>query len=330
MPQPPHHRYGIAEWFGQDITTLPPTVRKTYAQLAMLQTKTGDLSDAPICPFLSSLNAHARCNKASGVCTLRRFSQQDAGIGTPVPGDQVVTVCPSRFLERTVEGIHRFAWLSQVMLDIQNPTVIKETPFLHQISNEEGSSKASRIDWILLDPNTVRANDPAWCAVETQSLYFSGDKMQQEFEAYAATPTAVLFPAGRRRPDYRSSGPKRLAPQLDVKVPGLRNWGKKMAILVDRYFFENMNRLDDAYSHARNDRERRDNSDVIWFVVDYDDQLHMREYAVLFTTLESSRHALNATAPLSKGDFTQSLQQLIQDESHPNKVFRVSTPTTLE
>ena len=45
--------------------------------------------------------------------------------------------------------------------------------------------------------------------------------MRPEFDAYAVSPTPVLFPVGRRRPDYRSSGPKRLSPQRDVKVPVL-------------------------------------------------------------------------------------------------------------
>ena len=59
---------------------------------------------------------------------------------------------------------------------------------------------------------------------------------------------------GRRRPDYRSSGPKRLSPQLDVKVPVLRNWGKKVVVVIDRFFYDNMNTLADAYPRARNDR----------------------------------------------------------------------------
>ena len=71
---------------------------------------------------------------------------------------------------------------------------------------------------------------------------------------HAAAPSPVLYPVGKRRPDYRSSGPKRLSPQLDVKVPVLRNWGKKVVVVIDRYFFDNMNELTDAYAIARNDR----------------------------------------------------------------------------
>ncbi|WP_081463822.1 NotI family restriction endonuclease [Candidatus Glomeribacter gigasporarum] len=188
---------------------------------------------------------------------------------------------------------------------------------------EEGK-KAGRIDWILVNPATMDTSELEWCAVETQALYFSGDKMRLEFVAYAASPSAVLFPVGRRRPDYRSSGPKRLSPQLDVKVPVLRNWGKKVVVVIDRFFYDNMNALADAYPRARNDQERRDNSDVVWFVVDYDQALKMAASVVVFTSLESSRRALNATEPLSKADFTRNLKQVIHDNSRANKVFKAS------
>jgi len=58
-----------------------------------------------------------------------------------------------------------------------------------------------------------------------------------------------------------------------------------------------------AHRHWRTstrEQERLDHSDVVWFVVDYDDKLNMVADTVIFTTLESSRQALNATEPLSK------------------------------
>ena len=333
MARAPIPRYGIAEWFGNDITTMTPDERQRFGQLAAAQDQTGDISNAPLCPFLSTLVPGARCNKASGVCSIRRFSPGPEGAGTPVPGDKIVTVCPSRFLQPLGGGKSLFVWISEKMLEADNPTVVKETPFLRKVSDstaddngdDEGEGKkAGRIDWILVNPTTMDAGELEWCAVETQALYFSGDKMRPEFDAYAAAPSSVLFPVGRRRPDYRSSGPKRLSPQLDVKVPVLRNWGKKVVVVIDRYFYDNMNSLADAYPRARNDQERRDNSDVVWFIVDYDDALNMTASAVIFTTLESSRRALNATEPLSKADFTRNLKQVIDDSSRANKVFKAS------
>jgi hypothetical protein len=143
-------------------------------------------------------------------------------------------------------------------------------------------------------------------------------------------PGPVLFPSGKRRPDYRSSGPKRLWPQLDVKVPVLRNWGKKVVVVVDRFFYNNMNRLTDTFPRARSDEERRDNADVAWFVVDYDQRLSLRVVEVIFTSLDSSRNALNATEPLSKADFTRNLISVMKDSTRSNKVFRVLGEATPE
>src|SRR5260364_468902 len=108
------------------------------------------------------------------------------------------------------------------------------------------------------------------------------------------------------------------------KVPVLRNWGKKVVVVIDRFFYDKMNALADAYPRARNDQKRRDNSDVVWFVVDYDQALKMAASVVVFTSLESSRRALNATEPLSKADFTRNLKQVIHDNSRANKVFKAS------
>lgn len=340
MVRAPIARYGIAEWFGKDITTMLPEERQAFGQLAARQDQNGDLSVAPICPFLSTLIPAARCNKASGVCSIRKFSLGIDGAGVTVPQDKIATVCPSRFLQpAVVDGKSLFIWIAEKMLDITNPTIVKETPFLRKVSDvqrtpeiasdmqaeaEEEGKKAGRIDWILVNPATMAANELEWCALETQALYFSGDKMRPEFDAYAAGPSNVLFPVGKRRPDYRSSGPKRLAPQLDVKVPVLRNWGKKVVVVIDRFFYENMNNLADAYPRARNDKERRDNADVVWFVLDYDESLHLVASAVVYTSLESSRHALNATEPLSKADFTHNLKQVIGNGARANKVFKAS------
>jgi hypothetical protein len=340
MARAPIARYGIAEWFGKDITTLTPEERQAFGRLAASQDQNGDLSNAPSCPFLSTLIPHARCNKASGVCSIRKISPSVGNTGVAVANDKIATVCPTRFLQPVVtDGKSLFTWVSEKMLDITNPIIVKETPFLRKISDaprptedssaseaesEEDGKKAGRIDWILVNPATMTSGELEWCAVETQALYFSGDKMRPEFDAYAASPTSVLFPVGKRRPDYRSSGPKRLAPQLDVKVPVLRNWGKKVVVVIDRFFFENMNSLADAYPRARNDQERRDNSDVVWFVVDYDEHLHLKASTIVYTSLESSRHALNATEPLSKSDFTRGLKQVIDNSTRTNKVFKAS------
>lgn len=329
-------RYGIAEWYGRDITTLTHEERKLYSQLNGYGEENSIPLTIPECPFLSTLILNYKCNKRGGVCSIRKFNTDDGILGYIVQDDKIVTVCPSRFLQTMTNQLSVFEWISEKILDVTHPLIVKETPFLRKVndSNNENveldsetevddDKKAGRIDWILVNPETSDIGEMEWCAIETQSLYFSGDKMSLEFKAYADTPSSVLFPVGKRRPDYRSSGPKRLSPQLDVKVPVLRTWGKKVAVVIDKFFYDNMSKLDDAYSRAKNDRERRDNADVIWLVVDYDENLQLKPSLIKFTTLESSRTALNATEPLSKADFTHNLREVIHDSSKTNKVFKV-------
>jgi hypothetical protein len=338
-------RYGVAEWFGKDITTLSPEERQAFGQLSVkqMQAKVRSLPDAPPCPFLSSLLPGGLCNKRGGVCSIRKYAPGPDKTGKTVPGDKIVTVCPTRFIQDVEEGKSLFVWISEKMLDISNPTIVKETPFLRKVSDarlpveaardaevaedveaeEEEEKKAGRIDWLVVNPASMAAAELEWAAVETQALYFSGGKMIDEFEPYAAAPSELLFPAGKRRPDYRSSGPKRLSPQLDVKVPVLGAWGKKVAIVIDRFFFDNMNKLDEVYTRG-DERARRDNAAIVWFIVDYDENLRLRPYAVHYTTLDSSRRALNATEPLAKADFTLNLKSVIENPQRSNKVFKAS------
>lgn len=343
-PRPAAARYGIAEWYGKDITTLLPEERQAFGQLAVRQSASAVRipADAPPCPFLSTLLPEARCNKKGGVCSIRKYASGEGASGVLVPADKIVTVCPSRFVQEVEEGKSLFVWIAEKMLDVSKPTIVKETPFLRSVADvrlpveaardaevasdveaeEEEEKKAGRIDWIVVNPASMAGNDIEWAAIETQALYFSGTKMLVEFEAYAASPGPVLFPVGKRRPDYRSSGPKRLSPQLDVKVPVLTAWGKKVAIVIDRYFFDNMNRLDELYIRG-DERARRDNAAIIWFIVDFDEQLRLRAYQVHYTNLESSRRALNATEPLAKADFTNNLKGVINDPARSNKVFKM-------
>src|SRR3990172_7461137 len=103
--------------------------------------------------------------------------------------------------------------------------------------------------------------------------------MDRDFQAIQSYEGAGLpFPVGKRRPDYRSSGPKRLMPQLQIKVPTLRRWGKKMAVVVDGDFFGSMGRMNFA--------DDMSNCDVAWFVVNYSEACRLARGAVYLTTLE--------------------------------------------
>lgn len=115
-----------------------------------------------------------------------------------------------------------------------------------------------------------------------QAVYFSGSNMGGDLAKFREwTGTGFPFPTGRRRPDFRSSGPKRLMPQLQIKVPTLRRWGKKMAVVID-FGLRKVPHLS--------------NADIVWFVVDYNPPeagaYELRSSETAFTTLEDAVEGL--------------------------------------
>ncbi len=302
-------RYSIGEWYGAGFESLSPAQRFQNAITAKTEYETEALSGAD-CPF----QPDAKCNKKGGVCSLRQFQQLgDQPVSCVGP---VVTTCPQRFLEcGTI-----FRWVAQTLLQTENPIVLSEIGFLDRLRKEEVKIDdeadtrdfIGRIDNVLVHPSRQPMD---WCALELQAVYFSGLSMANEFKMLSVEGIKALqFPAKHRRPDWRSSGPKRLLPQLQTKVPTIRTWGKKMAVVIDEAFFSSLVALD---------REKHlSNSEIAWFVVGYDPKpggwlLVPRE--VVFTKLDASVKSLTGGEPLSRERFEEQLRVKLAatEPAHP-------------
>ena len=152
-----------------------------------------------------------------------------------------------------------------------------------------------------------------WCALEIQAVYFSGDEMGREFRAITDHQgNGLPFPAGRRRPDYRSSGPKRLMPQLQTKVPTIRRWGKKMAVVVDRPFFDAIGDMPEI-PHISN-------GDIVWFVVRLEEDTQTGTHRIVrdsihVTTLERATEGLTGGEPVSKEEFEDRIRAKIDRQA---------------
>ncbi len=247
-------RYSIGEWYGTGFESLTPSERFNRAKTE----RDAEAILGEICPFQNN----AKCNKKGGVCSLRQYQQVSDG---PVSGvGPVITTCPQRFLEADTI----FRWVGETLLQTSEPVVLDEIGFLDRLRPEETEADADedskdfigRIDNVLVHPLRQPMD---WCALELQAVYFSGKSMANEFKMLSEKETDALpFPAKHRRPDWRSSGPKRLLPQLQTKVPTIRTWGKKMAVVIDEAFFGSLVGLE---------REKHlSNSEIAWFVVGYD------------------------------------------------------------
>lgn len=295
-------RYSIGEWYGESFEQLSPELRIKRAKIEIK--KNGLVGN--LCPFVKD----AKCNKKGGVCSIRRYQKGDDGVVSC--SGPLVTTCPARFLEND----EIFRWVGNTILKNEEPIVLSQIGFLNRRipktsqSEKGGRDFIGRIDNVLVHPTKIPLE---WCALELQAVYFSGTNMRKEFSALAINECeGIPFPAANRRPDWRSSGPKRLLPQLETKVPTIRTWGKKMAVVIDEAFFESLVGLERV--------EHLSSAEIVWFVVGYDKgasngwTLALREVA--FTTLEGSVKALTSALALSQEAFEEQLRLKLK-ASHP-------------
>lgn len=300
MPrQAPKHekpRFGVGEWFGRMAAELSPLERRELYQLA--QTPTPDIA----CPFRqpSHQGSPLPCSKKGGVCSLKLYEPAGEGGSRPVRGDSgaLRCTCPYRFQEGGIVE----SWIGEVLLGSSAPLSVSEVSFLESTleGDDDRTSFVGRIDQVLVHPDSVPLR---WCAVEVQAVYFSGPELKPELARMSEWDVAGLpFPGRIRRPDYRSSGPKRLMPQLQIKVPTLRRWGKKLAVVVDESFMAALGQMDSVGSVS--------NCDVAWFVVRFREEERralLEPLRVQLTTLERAVEGLTAGVPVSLEDFESSL-----------------------
>lgn len=288
-------RYGIGEWYGRLITRLNKDERAKYSTIKKAK--------KVVCPHRNDLEM---CNKKGGVCSIILYRKgEDNSVIVDPKSDDLVTICPNRFWQNNTI----FKEIGQTILNTENPKVLKEVKFLQSI-DFQGRMKndyAGKIDTILTRVSSKNSLID-WCALEIQAVYFSGEAMGSEFNAIQEQPKNILFPAKSRRPDFRSSGPKRLMPQLEMKIPTIRRWGKKMAIVIDKPFYESMAPMRNVNSLS--------NADIAWFVINYDSPGNtLRIYRKIFTTLESSVEGLTSGVPISKELFENQLINYMKPNS---------------
>lgn len=298
-------KYGIAEWLGDSIVSMP--IEKRH-ELADEMLREGRRTPNHPCPFQSYGGRVVKCSKKGGVCSTRLYRLNTTTGNGEIVGQEkgvIRALCPNRFLE---QGII-FGWIGHTVLGHRAPLVVSQVPYLQRafssIGNvpdnvdEEDFKDVGRIDHVLVNPETKD-----WCALEIQAVYFSGQSMNDEFRALRQNSSPEIpFPKTQRRPDDRSSGPKRLLPQLQTKVPALRRWGKKMAVVIDEGFFASLGKMREV-PHISN-------SDILWFVVRFDEstgkprliagQLHK-------TRLEDAIEGLTGGEPVSREEFEQRIQ----------------------
>ena len=277
-------RYGIAEWYGEPFAEMPAARRRALAASAL-----GEV-DAPACPFQ---RGNTQCRKKGGVCSFQRYSEGTGGRIGPIQGSPVV-ICPHRFKE----GDLVTRWLAEVVgLNEETARIAYEVPFMRSTATEKA---AGRIDLVLANDDDGHL---IWYGLEVQAVYFSGKGMTSEFERLGEDSYLVPpFPDENRRPDWRSSSAKRLMPQLQVKVPTLRRWGTKLAVAVDRQFFE---AIGGASSNPVRDL---DEGEVIWLVPEVSAKYKLQRWHWETLSLDASTEKLLAARTVNRTEFEKTLR----------------------
>ena len=279
-------RFGIGEWYGHSLVGLTREERHAYA---------AGTGSHP-CPFRMG---GGPCTKRGGVCSFRLYENVgDTAVPLSGPAIGLRVLCPRRF----EQDMSIFQWVGETILGTSTPEIVTEIGFLRA---EDTNAFVGRIDMILANQG-AGPGQLNWCALEIQAVYFSGPSMREEFRRIRADEhESPPFPGRIRRPDYRSSGPKRLMPQLQIKVPTLRRWGKKMAVVVDRDFFESLGDMEEV--------DDLSSGDIAWFTVTFEEDDTGRHFRLVrdtvhVTTLERAIEGLTGGSPVALGEFENSIR----------------------
>ena len=286
-------RFGICEWYGEPFATMTASRREFLARIALTEEE-----PAPPCPFQAN---RPPCAKSGGVCSIRSYQQgPDGALGQAE--DDPVTTCPRRF----EQGHLPARWLGEIVgFEASDVRVATEVGFMQGTTT---GRPAGKIDMVVARDT---GDELSWYGLEVQAVYFSGPRMQSEFERLRDERGRSQFPNAIRRPDWRSSSAKRLMPQLQVKVPTLRRWRAKMAVVVDMPFFNATGGASANPSHDLGD------GDIIWMVVgieaDDNDRYRLTRHHWEVETLEAASERLLAAQTIPQQEFLA----LLRRKLHP-------------
>jgi hypothetical protein len=194
----------LGEVFGTRPSDLSPVARK--------------IRKSKYCPFRGSACTKSRKRDPLGVCSL-------------ADGDELTITCPVRFQhDRKI-----FIDCAEVAFgEGTDFAILPEYKLLEVCRDDAKVKKIGKIDFLVGRITNGQVTD--FCALEVQSVYTSGGGVEDAFKRYLKDDKSEL--GNELGVDYRSSAQKRLFPQLALKVPVFRRWGKKFFVAIDRQFFE--------------------------------------------------------------------------------------------
>lgn len=255
-----------------------------------------------LCPFRGSPCTKVRKHDPVGVCSLSQ-------------GQQATVVCPVRFLQdqRIFRDAGSLAFGSGV-------EVVAFPEF--KLLTVEGTGrngkdkKIGKVDFLI--GQLVNGAIVDFAALEVQAVYSSGGGVEDAFRSFmdGGAPTDEELGV-----DFRSSAQKRLVPQLELKVPVFRRWGKKFFVAIDTTFYAALPEFGSV---------SEGNSEVTWLAYPITqtmprNDLVMDAPEVHFTEWAKVQHALKEGEPPSGPD---EVQRDLTNRISGNKLGKYSVVTT--
>ena len=258
-----------------------------------------------LCPYhnTSGLN----CTKASAT--------EPLGVCSIFDGDRLVVTCPVRLRQDLItlaDAAHFF---------FPNKRYVALTEA--RLKDNNGKS-AGNIDIVLavLDEHEKVVD---FGAVEVQAVYISGN-VRRVFNEYMKDPAAnyaMEWPSKNYpSPDYLSSSRKRLVPQLMFKGGILHAWGKKMAVVVHRGFFEQLPLLQTVDEH---------DADIAWLIYDLEYEPRANRYILRRSDIKYTRfeNALSTIATPTVGNLNEFVEYL-EERVRKGRISGAPAPSSLE
>lgn len=286
------HGQPLAEVFGYLINDQSPEAYRHRSQR--------------LCPF----------NNRVPNCTKDKASNP-LGVCSIYHEDKPVITCPIRFRQN---------WATTIIEDAKSFFFAERTEgiiHLTEVRLKDAEGKiAGNIDIALVCYRQInrgrrRVEVIDFGGIEIQAVYISGN-VRKPFNHYMENPlnnASMTWPIDENypRPDYLSSSRKRLAPQLIYKGGILHSWGKKIAVVLQKSFFDTLPSLPEVDKSC---------ADVVWLIYDLElDQIQqhgsqfnryrLTKVGEVFTKFEPALDSIMTPSPGKVKRFEESLRRKI-------------------
>jgi len=247
-------------------------------------------------------NRHCPFNNRVPNCT-NEHSKNPLGVCSILVDNKPVITCPIRFREEWLITDDAASFFFEEGVRWSSLTEV-------QLTDAYGKS-AGNIDVVLV------AYDDAgkmvdFGAIDIQTPFISGDA-RDPFDFYMKDPKANSLmdwsaQSNYPQPDYVSAVRQNLVPQLIFKGSILNSWKKKMAVVIDRSYFETLTNLVAV---------EKEEAEIAWFIYDLElvangekEHYELRRGNVVYTKFQQTLSGLSASYPDNIEHFMKLLPEL--------------------